>query len=126
MKINQERVKFAAQLVGSLAVITIAALSLVPGSMRPHTGAPGTMEHIVAYLLTAGTLTLGYGTSRFPAIIALLLSLYSAALEIAQLQIPGRHAGIDDFIASSFGAFIGCLFAWIVLRALCAPSASSS
>lgn len=118
MAINQKRIKRAAQLVGSLAVIIIAVLSLVPGSMRPHTGAPGKFEHIAAYLLTAGTLTLGYGTSRYPAIIALLLSIYSAALEIAQLQISGRHADILDFVASSIGALIGCTLAWLVVRIL--------
>ena len=90
----------------------------MPGSLRPHTGAPNTLEHFTAYLLTAGILTFGYGTSRYPAVIALFLSIYSAALEIAQLRIPGRDAEVLDFLSSSIGAFIGCTLAWLVLRTL--------
>jgi VanZ family protein len=107
-----------AQVAGWLAVVVIAILSMVPGSLRPDTGAPPKLEHVAAYLVAAGLLTFGYGKQRHPLVVALCLSIYSAALEIAQILIPGRHAGFSDFAASATGAVIGSALAWIVLRAL--------
>jgi len=114
-----------AQLAGWLAVVVIAILSLVPGSLRPHFGVPPNLEHVaaylehvVAYLATAGLLTFGYGKQYHPLVVALCLSIYSAVLEIAQILVPGRHAGFSDFAASTTGAVIGSALAWIVLRAL--------
>ena len=42
----------AAMVMGWIGVVAIAVLSLVPGSLRPHTGLPGQMEHALAYGLT--------------------------------------------------------------------------
>ena len=114
--IDLKRIKLVARLVGLLAVAAIAILSLVPGDLRPHTYMPKRIEHIVAYVLTAGLLSFGYGKSRYPIFIVLSLSIYSAALEIAQLQIPGRDGNVGDFVVSSIGALIGCSLAWLVLR----------
>ena len=113
---NRKQIKLAAQLGGFLSIIIIAVLSLVPGSMRPYTGAPSQFEHVAAYVLAAGLLTLGYGNRRYPAVIALFLSIFSAVLEIAQTQIPGRNAAVLDFVVSSIGAVIGCALTWVVLR----------
>jgi VanZ like family len=123
--IDQTWIKLIARLIGYLAVIAIGILSLVPGDMRPHTGAPGTFEHVAAYLGTAGLLTFGYGEKR-PAITVLSLSLYSAAFEIAQTQIPGRHAAFSDFLASTIGAIVGSALAWTALKALKYISKSGS
>ena len=114
-------IKIAAQLArlaGWLAVVVISILSLVPGILRPHIGAPPKLEHVAAYLITAGLLSLGYRSPRQLAIIAVTLSLYSGLLEIGQIFVPGRSAAVSDFLASSAGAFIGCGLAWIVLRLL--------
>jgi VanZ family protein len=116
--LDRTQIKLFSRLIGPLAVVILAILSLVPGSMRPHTGAPGNLEHIVAYLLTAGLLSFGYGKNRNPAVIALCLSFFSATAEIAQIYIPDRHADFFDFAASSTGAFIGSALAWIIVRAL--------
>ena len=116
--LDRTQVKLFSRLIGSLAVVILVILSLVPGSMRPHTGAPGKLEHIVAYMLTAGLLSYGYGKNRNPAVIALCLSIVSAAAEIAQIYIPDRHADFFDFAASSTGAFIGSVLAWIIVRSL--------
>jgi len=67
--IDQNRIKLIGRLLGWLAVIVIAILSLVPGDIRPHTGAPGALEHLAAYLGTAGLLTFGYGGKRSPVAI---------------------------------------------------------
>jgi VanZ family protein len=116
--ISLKNIRSAAQWVGLLAVVTIALLSLVPGTLRPHTGAPKELEHFAAYMITAAFLSFGFGKSRYPIIIAFCLSNYSAALELAQIFIPGRQAAVFDFVASSSGAFAGCLLAWLILRAV--------
>lgn len=116
--IDQKQVNLLARLFGWLAVIAIGLLSLVPGDMRPHTGAPGPLEHVAAYIGAAGLLTISYKKMCHTLVIVLCLSIYSAVLEIAQIQIPGRHAAFFDFAASTAGSVIGSALAWIVLRAL--------
>ena len=44
---------------GYAAILLIGVLSLVPGTLRPETGAPGQFEHFVAYLGAAALLALG-------------------------------------------------------------------
>ena len=44
---------------GYAAILLIGVLSLVPGTLRPETGAPGQFEHFVAYLGAATFLALG-------------------------------------------------------------------
>jgi VanZ family protein len=115
---NRKQIKLAARVGGFLATVTIIILSIVPGSMRPHTGAPPELEHVAAYALAAALLTVGYDNKRYLAVIALFLSILSAVLEIAQIQIPGRNAAVLDFVVSSIGAVIGCFLAWVALRVL--------
>jgi VanZ family protein len=105
------------KIAGGLAVIALAVLSLVPRELRPHTGAPGPLEHVVAYGIVSGLLTFGYVKRYQPSIIVLSLCLYAAILEIAQIWVSGRNPTIIDFAASSAGAFIGSALAWIRLRA---------
>jgi hypothetical protein len=49
------------KIAGGLAVVAFAVLSLVPWQLRPHTGAPESLEHVAADALTGGLLTFGYG-----------------------------------------------------------------
>ena len=51
---------FVLRCLGWLSVATIALLSLVPGSVRPHVLATGQLEHFVAYAGTATLLAAGY------------------------------------------------------------------
>ena len=105
------------KIAGGLAVVAFAVLSLVPRELRPHTGAPGPLEHLAAYAIAAGLLTFGYDKRRQPFVIVLSLCLYAAILEIAQIWVPGRNPQFIDFAASSAGALIGAALAWIGLRA---------
>jgi VanZ family protein len=104
------------KIAGALAVFAFAVLSLVPWQLRPHTGAPEALEHVAAYVLAGALLTFGYGKRSHPFIIILSLSLYAAILEIAQIWAPGRNPKFIDFVASSAGALIGSVLAWIGLR----------
>lgn len=106
------------RILGWLGVVAIGVASLVPRDYRPHTFSfvPSQVEHFVAYLMTAAALRLGYSASDEVALIAVGLPVYSAALEILQLWIPGRHAAVIDFAASSAGAMAGLLLVAIVRR----------
>jgi VanZ family protein len=110
------------RIAGLLAVIVIAILSLVPMDLRPQV-APKLLEHFAAYAATGMLLALA-----FPqwGIIVLGLSCYSAALELAQMWIPGRTASIADFASSSLGVCLGVLLVWVTqwvfLRPAVAPS----
>ncbi|MEH3143969.1 MAG: VanZ family protein [Methylobacterium frigidaeris] len=110
----------AAIRVASVAAVgLLCVLSLVPGNGRPHTGAPGQFEHVVAYALTGAALALRL-RSRRVAIIAGLVVL-AAVLETAQIWVPGRTAQVIDFLASSAGALIGTLLTTAALRHRPAP-----
>jgi len=105
------------KIAGGLAVVVFAVLSLVPWQFRPHTGAPGPLEHIAAYTIIGGLLTFGYHRRSQPFIVVLSLSLCAAILEIAQIWVPGRDPKFIDFAASSAGALIGSAMVWIGLPA---------
>jgi VanZ family protein len=84
--------------------------------MRPDTGFPGQIDHTIAYCGTAGLLGLGYpaAKSRFGTIV-MLISL-AAALEVAQLWVPGRHSQFIDFATSAVGTCLGMLAAVVAHR----------
>ncbi|MEP9355258.1 VanZ family protein [Xanthobacter sp. KR7-65] len=90
--------------------LVIIVLSLLPGEERPHTGFSGNVEHFVAYAGTAGITALGFAG---PAVSAIVLGFSAASglFEIAQLFIPGRTSGLDNWFASTLGALAGALAA---------------
>src|SRR5262245_43588668 len=89
-----------------ICVVLLAVLSLVPGHAQIRTGAPGIVEHIVAYCVTAAVFMLGYpAASRVRIVLALVC--YAGALELAQLLVPDRSATVWDFGGSSFGVVLG-------------------
>jgi hypothetical protein len=95
------------QVLAYVAVAIIIVLSLVPGSARPQTGAPGPGEHVIAYLITA--FLFGLRGASISNLIALGIILVAGAgvLETAQQWVPGRNAQLGDFIASSIGVLTG-------------------
>jgi len=107
---------FLFRATGWACVVAIAVLSLIPGFMRPDTGFPGQIDHTIAYCGTAGLLGLGYpaAKSRFGTTV-MLISL-AAALEVAQLWVPGRHSQFIDFATSAVGTCLGMLAAVVAHR----------
>src|SRR5262249_7041564 len=98
---------FVLRCLGWLSVATIALLSLVPGSERPHVLATGQLEHIVAYAGTATLLGAGYTAKGQLIRISVLLPVYAACLETLQIFIPGRNAQMIDAAAGTIGSWIG-------------------
>lgn len=88
--------------------LVIVILSLLPGSERPHTGYSGNLEHFVAYLGTGAVTAFAFPTASLLR-LALPFCLAAGLFEIAQIFIPGRSPGVDNWMASSLGAFVGIL-----------------
>ena len=87
----------------------IVALSLVPPTLRPETNTPHSLEHFAIYVATGFAFGLGY--KRRHDLLAILLIIFCASIEIAQLFVPGRHARISDFIIDAMAACIGLVIA---------------
>src|SRR5262249_3198074 len=104
--------------LGLAALIAIGVLSEVPGSLRPHIFAVGQLEHFLAYFVAALLLTLGFWSRRNVLLLSLTLPIYAAALEVAQLFVPGRDSEFIDFFASWGGVCAGIISAWL-LRSAC-------
>ena len=68
---------FCFRIAGWLAVAAIVVLSLLPGQDRPHSGAPGELEHLFAYLVAAVVLGIGYPERKTQVKLALFLVLLS-------------------------------------------------
>jgi VanZ family protein len=93
----------------------IVVLSLVPAALRPQTGAPHGVEHFAIFAATGMAFGLGY--ERRHSLIAVLLVLFAAAVECAQLAVPGRHARLSDFIVDSLALCVGLFAVSISARA---------
>jgi VanZ family protein len=99
-----------------VCVIVLAILSLTPGDEMVRTGAPGLLEHFVAYAGTAFIATLGYQRRVGRLQIAALLISYAGLLELAQLWVPGRHSDAVDFAFSAAGIMAGLAIVWLWSR----------
>ena len=88
-----------------LALASIAALSVLPGNMRPDVIGDGHYEHFAAYFIVGFLLGLGYPRPRQLLASGFLLAIGAGALEAVQVWIPGRTASAEDFAISMLGAW---------------------
>ncbi len=100
----------ALRILAWLCVLAIIALSLVPGSLRPHTMPSGRVEHFLAYAGAGSLFSLAYQSLRERVTIWVGLAVLSCALEVLQNLIPSRSPSIFDALASTSGLTIGLLF----------------
>ena len=102
-----------------VAVAAIIVLSLLPGTARPQTGAPGQGEHVVAYLLTA--FLFGLRCTSFSQIfrVSIILVVGAGILEATQQWVPGRNSQVGDFIASSVGILMGSIIGGVLSPLYC-------
>ena len=90
----------------SIAVLGVA--SWLPAEEMIRTGADGRLEHAAAYLISGLAVFTAY-PRRLKWLIAILMTCYAGILEFGQLWVPGRHAGILDWAASSGGVLCALL-----------------
>src|SRR5437763_15264395 len=84
-------------------VVLLAVLSLTPGDYMVRTGAPGDLEHFVAYLGTGVIGSLGYVRRAGCLVRAALLCGYAGVVEIAQNFAPVRDPDVFNFSSVSAG-----------------------
>ena len=89
---------------GWLLALAVAVLSLPPW-YRPVTGMPHALEHFSMFFAMGLAFGLGYSTPYLSQL--LLLIAFTAAIEIAQLWVLGRHARFSDFLVDALGVAIG-------------------
>src|SRR5262249_29852806 len=95
---------------GKIILANAAALlaaSWLPASIVVRTHLSGLAEHALAYFITGICLTLLLQGQRSPPFIAACISAYAAVLEVGQVLVPGRHAALTDFVASTVGGLVG-------------------
>lgn len=102
------------QIAAWFAALLIVLLSLAPPSLRPMTGLPHSLEHLLIFTVTSFSFVIGYPRRYF--VHATGLVAFAGAIELAQLLAPGRHARVSDFIVDASAALIGVGMAWLVLR----------
>jgi len=106
----------AARVTGWLLAAIIAVLSFVPPWLRPQTPMPQGLEHFAIFAITGFAFGIGYNRRPIPVMVALVI--FAAAIEIAQLYVPGRHARLSDFIIDALALCLGVAVALVPARTL--------
>jgi VanZ family protein len=96
----------SARIVAWGLATAIVVLSVIPPSLRPETGLPHNLEHFAIYWATGLAFAFGYSSTP---LLATALVIFSGAVEILQLFIPGRHARSSDFIVDALASVIGLI-----------------
>jgi len=102
-----------ARLGGWSLAAAIVVLSVVPTTLRPETGLPHGFEHFAIYWATGVAFAVGYSLTP---LLATVLVVFSGAVEMLQLFIPGRHARLSDFIVDGLASVIGLMTVWLVTQ----------
>ena len=91
-----------------LAYGAVAFASLSEPSLRPDAGfESGNIDHFFAYLVLGALTAWIHGNRLQTRWLLILIPLYAGLLELGQLLVPGRHATIENFLASVIGAWAG-------------------
>jgi VanZ family protein len=93
------------QVAAWLLALAIVVLSLSPPSVRPITDAAHDVEHLIIFLATGAAFGFGYA-NRFW-LLAITMLTFAAAIEVAQIWVPGRHARMSDFIVDAAASCLG-------------------
>ncbi len=95
-----------------LVLIGLAAATLVPLGLRPHSGLSPQAERFLAFAAAGLCLALAY--PRRPLLIVIALTATALGLEAAQYLAINRHPGLTDLVAKLMGGGAGLLLGWAV------------
>jgi len=94
--------------------LTLVILTIVPAAERPETGLQHDVEHFGAFLLLGLLFAFGF---RAEASSMLLGSVaFAAFIECTQIQLPTRHARLEDFLVDAAALCVGILITRLVSR----------
>jgi hypothetical protein len=85
----------------------LCILSWIPGDEMIRTGIGGHIEHGVAYMGATAIIAFAYAGRFGLAAVVTALALYAGVMELGQTFVPGRHAALEDFLASASGVASG-------------------
>lgn len=111
-KVDSKLLQNAARKACWLGVGLIAVASLLPGSDRPDIGAPGQVQHLLAYCLASLVFFYGRDGRNMTGYI-LGFCAYAGVLEFLQQFIPGRTPRLSDVAASAAGVALGVALATV-------------
>lgn len=112
------------RVAGWVLIFAIIFLSLIPPAYRPITRMGHSREHFLIFLAVGFALGLGYANRCRG--LTLSLVAFAAAIELAQLFAPGRHARVVDFVVDATAGCVGVALSWIATRAKRALSGNRS
>jgi hypothetical protein len=95
-----------------LVLIGLAAATLVPLGLRPHSGLSPQAERFLAFAIAGLCLALAY--PRRPVLIVIAIVATALGLELAQFLAINRHPGVPDLIAKLLGGGAGLILGWAV------------
>jgi VanZ family protein len=106
-------------------LVVIVVLSLVPPWVRPTApGVPHHLEHAAIFFLNGAAFSIAYlGYERWLKVSAIA---FCAAIELAQLMVPGRHARVSDFLVDAVAACIGIFAGPLMIRWMGHPALRSN
>lgn len=101
-------INFRKQFALGCLVLLVGAIFI--GGEQPGAGSLFTppwdkVVHLLVYGTIAGLAALAFPTKSLPAILLIVLSV-GAADEIHQMFLPGRQAGLDDWLADLAGGLV--------------------
>ena len=108
------------------SVLALAAGLFIGGAQPVAVGLiPPPWDKLAHACVFASIAFLLHGGLRLRAWLAVLLAVsIGAADEIHQIFLPGRSAGMDDWIADLFGALLGVLIVGLLRRKFLPPRVS--
>jgi VanZ family protein len=102
------------QVAAWLLALTIIVLSLGAPSMRLTTAAGHALDHLLIFLATSVAFALGYPRRCW--LLAIALLVFAAAIEIAQIWVPGRHARLSDFLIDATVSCLGVGITFLLVK----------
>jgi VanZ family protein len=103
-------IRLVAKVAGWLVLVVIVFLTLSPASYRPVTKVGHNLEHFLIHIALGIAFGIGYARKWW--LVALGLVGLTAAVELAQLFVPGRHARLKDFVIDAGAACLGVAIIW--------------
>jgi VanZ family protein len=102
----------ALKFIAWACVVGLAVASWTPGEEMVRTGFNTRLEHVAAYLIAGIAVIIAY-PRRPDRSIAPILCAYAGVLEFGQMYVPGRHAALLDWLASSSGVLCACVTVFV-------------